>query len=747
MQKEDQTMKWKQQISTKSGKSPFLHSIRAIGIILITLVPTLVLGWDTEQIAVKESSINLNTTATYWAPTTTSNFNAGDLVAATSNTIYKSTNGGLDFTPLKSFNANSFLMNDLYIDSNGYLYASPLQGVEGGIGADAGLWRSTDGGSTWAKVIDLFGAGYTAGSINHIAEDSAGNLYATCYSANWANPLTHCPNVYKSSDGGNNWEVKYTNPSSRHMHYVVTDTSVQPNAIYVTLGEGIGSLGQTIGMSTPQQYAYGDPMIVKSTNGGNDWTTVLSWGDFMTRVEPTEHRSGTSINNNIVTAENHVITSGFAGPGYRLFAVEEAGHYHFIRTEDDNTFSTVLEGTMWLPDQSPITASTATTTMRDFARNPVTGHLIAGLNHADWIYGSIDEGRSWILLKQYGTGYVCNGTWQTSNFYNNKAILSYKTDYGCYTVNSPFAPGLVLEDLNTSGLSWLEVADKTSTQSSVGIGVTTPGYKLDVNGDINTTGNFLVGGVPLATVAKSGSASDITKGILPHAQLPPLVSSDIPDNAANTTGNASTATALASFPNQCAGGQFSTGIAANGNANCASPLIGYSSSVSYPLYLTNATNNFVRARIENTQAGTAAQAGLEINNDAGQALISLYSSLYDSTTLKNSLYVKNAVGGIKFLAKTDSSIGFGVGTSAADANKLVIDSVGNVGVGTNAPSQKLEVNGGVLINSTDQRPACIAAVRGTFWVVRGTPDTVQVCLQTSTEGVYSWHAILANPVP
>lgn len=47
-----------------------------------------------------------------------------------------------------------------------------------------------------------------------------------------------------------------------------------------------------------------------------------------------------------------------------------------------------------------------------------------------------------------------------------------------------------------------------------------------------------------------------------------LVSADIPNNTANTTGNAATATALASTPTQCSGG-VATGIAASGNANCS----------------------------------------------------------------------------------------------------------------------------------------------------------------------------------
>lgn len=43
----------------------------------------------------------------------------------------------------------------------------------------------------------------------------------------------------------------------------------------------------------------------------------------------------------------------------------------------------------------------------------------------------------------------------------------------------------------------------------------------------------------------------------------------IPTLNQSTTGNAATATALATSPGQCSGGQFSVGITANGSANCA----------------------------------------------------------------------------------------------------------------------------------------------------------------------------------
>ena len=108
---------------------------------------------------------------------------------------------------------------------------------------------------------------------------------------------------------------------------------------------------------------------------------------------------------------------------------------------------------------------------------------------------------------------------------------------------------------------------------------------------------------------------------------------------------------------------------------------GYTNPLLYSFYIPGNHNGIIRLKFDNTSNGAAAQAGIEMNNDAGQALITFYGSQYSSTTLRNAIYYKNAVGGMKFLGFTGSTIGFGVGTTAAEANALTIDALKRINLG------------------------------------------------------------------
>ena len=77
--------------------------------------------------------------------------------------------------------------------------------------------------------------------------------------------------------------------------------------------------------------------------------------------------------------------------------------------------------------------------------------------------------------------------------------------------------------------------------------------------------------------------------------------------------------------------------------------------------------------------------------------------------------------------------------------KLRINPFGLVGIGTATPTQRLEVNGGVRMNTVVVRPVCSAAVRGTLWFEQkntaGVADTMAVCAKGADEN-YAWRNLI-----
>jgi hypothetical protein len=68
---------------------------------------------------------------------------------------------------------------------------------------------------------------------------------------------------------------------------------------------------------------------------------------------------------------------------------------------------------------------------------------------------------------------------------------------------------------------------------------------------------------------------------------------------------------------------------------------------------------------------------------------------------------------------------------------------GNVGIGTTSPSAKLEINGGVRLNTATAKPTCDSTQRGIFWVTQGTAgvkDNVEVCAKDATDA-YAWRTL------
>jgi hypothetical protein len=120
----------------------------------------------------------------------------------------------------------------------------------------------------------------------------------------------------------------------------------------------------------------------------------------------------------------------------------------------------------------------------------------------------------------------------------------------------------------TGDYSFSQISGSLAYSSLSGL-PTLPGSATAVSHEWLNSYSATTGGFTLSQPA----FTDIS-GSLSHSQLPALVSGDIPNNAANTTGNAATATALAATPTLCSAGYAAQGILASGNATGCTQLTG-----------------------------------------------------------------------------------------------------------------------------------------------------------------------------
>ncbi|WP_198420198.1 collagen-like protein [Geomonas ferrireducens] len=114
---------------------------------------------------------------------------------------------------------------------------------------------------------------------------------------------------------------------------------------------------------------------------------------------------------------------------------------------------------------------------------------------------------------------------------------------------------------------------------------------------------------------------------------------------------------------------------------------------------------------------------------------------YDGSSFVNSTGVSSKVDGPVSAGVVPAKIAFETGNPRVE--RLVINSSGNIGLGTSAPTQRLEVSGGVRINPATTKPTCDSTSRGTFWFTQGTvgaKDQVEVCAKDAANQ-YDWRPL------
>lgn len=120
---------------------------------------------------------------------------------------------------------------------------------------------------------------------------------------------------------------------------------------------------------------------------------------------------------------------------------------------------------------------------------------------------------------------------------------------------------------------------------------------------------------------------------------------------------------------------------------------------------------------------------------------------YDGAAYQTGALLEVFVDGAVSSGSVPSRFSIVTGNSYSNrAERLVVKSSGSVGIGTAAPTQKLEVkDGGVRINTAANvtKPACDSTTRGTFWITQsgaGAEDVLEVCVKNASEA-YVWKAV------
>jgi photosystem II stability/assembly factor-like uncharacterized protein len=185
------------------------------------------------------------------------------------NGIYKSTDGGKTWTHLGLRDGQQIPALAIDPHDSNRIFAAVL-GHPYGANPERGIFRSTDGGATWQKV--LYKDQNTGGSDVVIDPSNPNIVYASLWQSRlgpWEDNNAFAGTeggLFKSSDGGSNWTKLSKGLPDDLVQINVAIAPSEPARLYATLST-----------TKPSGYASGKGLgFYRSDNGGESWTQITN---------------------------------------------------------------------------------------------------------------------------------------------------------------------------------------------------------------------------------------------------------------------------------------------------------------------------------------------------------------------------------------------------------------------------------------------------------------------------------------
>jgi hypothetical protein len=295
-----------------------------------------------------------------------------------------------------------------------------------------------------------------------------------------------------------------------------------------------------------------------------------------------------------------------------------------------------------------------------------------------------------VIRLQTGASVVTSPDHTASGCGNNFAYTLYDDGAGSITVNRTGSDTFTVSDgyTNTQGAtSFTLVTGNTATLTN-GAGTV---WEVRINrADASKVAtSTTVNGHPLSSNVVV-SASDISTGTLPHAQLPALVSGDIPNNSANTNGTAANLSGTPALPN---GTTATTQSTADNSTQLATTAFVQANNTGGAVDASNINIGILSELHGGTGSGTAGHGGAPTFFDTSAKITTSLSFGFDATATAYNGLAYVTVGGAGNGAYTSTCTVAAPQTTGTTATCQAILSAGNVtsilitgyGKGYNAP--------------------------------------------------------------